>query len=299
MSDSRNKSPEEIQADIEATREAMRADVDAIGNQVSPTNLKEQAQGVVSDVKDSVIETLQGVSGQVGSQAGEWGSKAVAVVKANPLPTALVGVGLAWLLMRSGEDEKPAPHITAYSQPLPTASFGYETAPAVNYDSSREEASGPSLREKAGQLGSQASTKVDDVREGIVQGAQQTKRGFERLLDENPLVLTSVALVLGATVSMLLPSTKQEDELMGGARDQLMDKARETATAVKEVAQETAQKVGETVKDEVGKQGLTPETARDNVQGLMDKAKGVASEALDTAKETAQQKADEKGLTSS
>jgi hypothetical protein len=128
------------------------------------------------------------------------------------------------------------------------------------------------------------------VRDGVAQGAHQAKRGFERLLDENPLVLTSVALVLGASVSLLLPGTRQEDELMGGARDQLVDKARETASAAKEVVQETADEVTHTVKEEADNQGLTPETSRDNAQSFAEKAKAVASEAVDTAKETAQMK---------
>jgi hypothetical protein len=310
MSDSRDKSPAEIQAEIEATRTAMQADVEAIGNRVSPDRLKDQAKDVVSEVKDSVVEAIQGVGGQLGNQAGSWSGRAVEVVKANPLPSALVGVGLAWLLMRSTSEEKPTPYMTADVQPLPTPSYGTAplrtTAPLGTEYAPWDEASrnagtgqagGSGLSERAGELGQQVSHKADDVRESVVQGAHQAKRGFERLLDENPLVLTSVALVLGASVSLLLPGTRQEDELMGGARDQLVDKARETASAAKEVVQETADEVTQTVKDEADNQGLTPETSRDNAQSFAEKAKAVASEAVDTAKETAQQKADEKGLT--
>jgi ElaB/YqjD/DUF883 family membrane-anchored ribosome-binding protein len=219
------------------------------------------------------------------------------VVKANPLPSALVGVGLAWLLMRSTSEEKPATPIMANAQPLPAADYGYAGTTELDYASSNEDAGGTGIREQAGNLGQQASAKVGDVRDGVAQGAHQAKRGFERLLDENPLVLTSVALVLGASVSLLLPGTRQEDELMGGARDQLADKARETASAAKEVVQETADEVTQTVKDEADNQGLTPETVKGDVQGLIEGAKDVASNAADTAKETAQKKAQDKGLT--
>ena len=237
MSDSRDKSSQEIEAEIEATRAAMRADVDAIGEQVSPDRLKDQAKGVVGDVKDSVVEAIQGVGSQLGSQAGSWSGRAVEVVKANPLPAALVGVGLAWLLMRSTGEETQPSRITTHVQTLPTPSYGsadYQSAygsteygateyGSAQYGSGDSSLERTGLRDKAGELTQQASTKVDEAKEAVAQGAQQAKRGFERLLDENPLVLTSVALVLGASVSLLLPGTRQEDELMGSARDQLVD----------------------------------------------------------------------------
>ncbi len=309
MSDNRDKSPEEIEAEIQATRAAMRADVDAIGEQVSPDRLKDQAKDVVGDVKDSVVEAIQGVSSQLGSQAGSWSSRAVDVVKANPLPAALVGVGMAWLLMRSTGDEthtssSPAAR-TINVQPLPTPSYGYGstgTRPlygSADYVASDAGTDDRGLRERTGELTQQASVKVDEAKEVVAQRAQQAKRGFERVLDENPLVLTSVARVLGASVSLLLPGTRQEDELMGSTRDQLIDNVREKANAAKDVVQETAGEVTQAVKDEAGNQGLTPDTAQSDVKEFVEGAKRVASEAVDTAKETAQQKAREKGLTQS
>lgn len=305
MSDNRDKSPQEIEAEIEATRAAMRADVDAIGDQVSPDRLKDQAKGVVGDVKDSVMDAIQGVGSQLGDQAGGWSSKAVEVVKANPLPAALIGVGLAWLLMRGtgGETETNPRRITANVQPLPTPSYGtagvQPTYGSAHYGAGETNLGEPGLQERAEVVRQQASDKVEDAKDAVAQGAYQAKRGFERLLDENPLVLTSAALVLGASLSLLLPGTREEDALMGGARDQLVDNVREKASAAQEVVQETAQQVTQTVKDEAKNQGLTPEAAEEGSTGLIDRAKSVASEAVDTAKETAQEKAREKGLTQS
>lgn len=305
MSDNRDKSPQEIEAEIEATRAAMRADVDAIGDQVSPNRLKDQAKGVVGDVKDSVVDAIQGVGSQLGDHAGNWSSKAVEVVKANPLPAALAGVGIAWLLMRSSgsETEASTSRVAANVQPLPTPSYG-TTGVQPAYGSAHYGAGEPSLgesglQERAGAMGQQASNKVEEAKEAVAQGAYQAKRGFERLLDENPLVLTSAALVLGASLSLLLPGTREEDAVMGDARDQLVDNVREKASAAQEVVKETAQQVTQTVKDEADRQGITPEAAKGSSEGLIDRAKSIASEAVDTAKETAQDKAREKGLTQS
>ncbi|HEY0128324.1 MAG TPA: DUF3618 domain-containing protein, partial [Rubrobacteraceae bacterium] len=80
--------------EIERTRAGMSETVDAIQERLSPENLKEQAKDRVEQAKDRVKEATVG-------KAQEAGSGIVGTIKANPLPAALTGIGLGWLLMNA------------------------------------------------------------------------------------------------------------------------------------------------------------------------------------------------------
>jgi hypothetical protein len=49
-----------------------------------------------------------------------------------------------------------------------------------------------------------------------------------RLIDEQPLILGALGIAVGAALGASLPRTRQEDRLMGEARDELLHRADET-----------------------------------------------------------------------
>jgi hypothetical protein len=75
------RTPEEIEQEIELTRERMGRDLDALGEKLSPQNLRRRA-------KDAI------------------GSGIVELVRRHPLPVAAAGLGAAWLLSQ-GERRVP------------------------------------------------------------------------------------------------------------------------------------------------------------------------------------------------
>ncbi len=121
---------------------------------------------------------------------------------------------------------------------------------------------------QVGNLGSKAKD---------VAGSAQDQ--YEHYMDENPLAVGAVVLAIGAAVGMAFPSTQAENRLMGETRENLLQKAEETAreaigkvqqvagevtSTVKDVAgdvansvKEGAGNVAQTAKDEAKKQGLT------------------------------------------
>lgn len=111
--------------------------------------------------------------------------------------------------------------------------------------------------EKVGDLVGLAGDAVGGIGEGVQYQAERAKSQFETLLDENPLALGAMALVLGAAVGLMLPKTAQEDQLMGEARDNLIGKAQEVAQETIEKVQGVAEEVQETAKTEARNQGLT------------------------------------------
>ena len=84
---------------------------------------------------------------------------------------------------------------------------------------------------------------------------------FQRALRTNPLAVGAVTLALGAAIGLALRRPQRENQLMGEARDTLLERAQgfaqETVEKVQHVATEAQQTVTETVKEEAKSQGLT------------------------------------------
>lgn len=80
---------------------------------------------------------------------------------------------------------------------------------------------------------------------------------YEHYMEKNPLAVGAVALALGAAVGFAFPSTRIESKYMGEARNNLLQKAEETARDAVEKVQQVAGQVTDTVKEEAKNQGLT------------------------------------------
>src|SRR5215208_2777866 len=65
-----DKSPEEIERDIELTRTRLSRDIDELGNKLNPQNLKEEA-------KSAIKGAAQGAVSNVGEQARRTGFRLV------------------------------------------------------------------------------------------------------------------------------------------------------------------------------------------------------------------------------
>jgi gas vesicle protein len=106
-------------------------------------------------------------------------------------------------------------------------------------------------------------------------GTMPQEQGFlSGVMQDNPLAVGLVALVLGALVGLLLPETRQENALMGNKRDQLAHQAQDS---VKQLAQK-ATVVAKTAQD----------AAQDALAKTQDAAMGAVKEAVATVKEEAQ-----------
>lgn len=98
--------------------------------------------------------------------------------------------------------------------------------------------------------------------------AARAREGYQHMLHERPLVLGAIGVALGAAIGAALPSTRREDELMGRARDDLLnkaevagreqlDKAGHVAGAAGEAAQDAARDVKDAAREEADHQGYS------------------------------------------
>jgi len=92
---------------------------------------------------------------------------------------------------------------------------------------------------------------------GVQQGAQKATNELERMLQENPLAVGGVALVVGAVIGMMLPATEKENQLLGKVHDNLMEKAGEAVQQTMDKVGNVTEQVTNTAKEEARNQGLT------------------------------------------
>jgi len=111
------------------------------------------------------------------------------------------------------------------------------------------------------QLGSQVQDSAQQFGSQLQYRAQSARWNVESALQENPLGLGAIALAVGVAVGLAAPSTDLENQMLGDARDNLVQKAQDTAQdtmqKVQQVAQRTAETARDTAQNEAGKQGLT------------------------------------------
>lgn len=96
--DMSDETSEELRADIASTRNQMSQKLDAIQDQFKPERIREQAQETVRNVVDDSVEALRSY---VNDNSQDLSATLGRSIKRHPLPAALVGIGLGWLLIES------------------------------------------------------------------------------------------------------------------------------------------------------------------------------------------------------
>ena len=251
------RSPEEIQRDIERTRERMSNNIDELGDRLSPDNLKHQAKEAISEKASDVVSS-------VGDQARQTGSRVVDFITQNPLPVAAVGLGAIWLFTMRDKDrsEVSGDRMARFAytgperrQPDGRPNLGRRLTDRAEHMKERISEKASHAGERAGELKDRMQARAGEMGSEAKEKAREAKSGLERMMHENPLALAVGAAVVGVALGLLLPETDKEREMMGPSRDRLGDRVQDTAERVKDAAVEAGREVKATVKDEVAYRG--------------------------------------------
>lgn len=99
-----NDDPDHIRRQIDYTRAQMTTTINEIGERLSPDNLIQQAK---SSVKEATVGRMKDMSYQANRKVEGMSAGLGQTVRENPLPVALIGLGLGWLLLadRGKRDE--------------------------------------------------------------------------------------------------------------------------------------------------------------------------------------------------
>jgi hypothetical protein len=303
MADDTNDT-DQIEQDLAQTRARMDRRLDQLGDRLAPNQL----------VNDALAHVT-------GGDGADFAQTLIAKAKANPVPAALAGIGIAWLMassqdrqakagndlssrLRAAEanvvqlhDEHTDVHASrlddARGQVLGVARNASDTSASYTQRIKDAVASaGDSLVETSHDLQNSTSSRVNRVASwirGKGQGGGQTGSPIG-----NPVILGTAAALIGLVAGVLIPVSDEEERALGSFAGTLKAKGRDLA---QDVVNRGAQVAGDTldaVKDSAQTHGLTADKPIGDLLGelksgeLLSHAKQAAQEVADTSKESVQ-----------
>ena len=184
----------------------------------------------------------------------------IEVVRDNPIPAAMAGLGVGMLVMRAREQSRPSRRMvggaswrrpadgtTAYPGGYRQTS-GYQGTTGDQLSGSFDRAK-DTVSDAAERAQKVAGESYEAAQQKVSEFSTQAREYSEAMLDRNPLLLGAAALIAGAAVGLSIPETESENQFMGEAREQLVERAQEAAhqavEKVKDVAGEAAQNIGQ------------------------------------------------------
>jgi hypothetical protein len=266
--------------EIETTRARMGEVVNEIEERLSPAHFREQLQIMKEDALDQFRDAKERVQGEIRQEVTTvkeemreatigrmenmmhrttarvrgTGTSVVGAVRENPLPLAMIGIGLGWLLASSRSDGRRGTEderITArgvYDDWEEDRGVGTKARSFV--DEGRERVAGAvdRVEDKAHEISTEAKERVHETGERARQVARRTRlraqhardvgldavhRGEDRIGEiarDNPLALGAVVFAVGAAIGLALPHTRYEDRMMGSSKERALRKAERAAS---------------------------------------------------------------------
>jgi ElaB/YqjD/DUF883 family membrane-anchored ribosome-binding protein len=149
------------------------------------------------------------------------------------------------------------------------------------------------LSHRAQNVYQQSSSTALTVGRNLQRGYQSSAAQVENAMEEYPLAVGIGFAALGALIGVLLPRTRQEDELLGEQSDELVRATKEKGEELLERGKAVAQRVSESALQEAQQQGFTPEAVGDKISEFA----GKVGEVVQKAKEEAGTAAKDEKLT--
>ncbi|HVI33805.1 DUF3618 domain-containing protein [Phenylobacterium sp.] len=253
------KSAADVEREVEASREELERTVEALKDKMTPGELFNEA------------------SRAMGGAGNRMMMKVVDQAKENPVPVALIGLGLAWLM--ASQSKKSHGYAGAYG-----AGYGVDYYDDASHGASvkdkvtdrahavADKASGvvasakdrlshtaAGAREHTRSAMDGVSSAAGQVRERASQMGHRVKQQATDTFESEPLLLGALGLAVGLAIGAALPATAAESRYMGPARDKLMGKGKDLARDQIDTAKGVAQAAYGRVKEELQR----PETEGD------------------------------------
>jgi len=276
--------PAELRAGIRETRERLGETLEELGARLNPQHIRQQ---VKHDIRDATIGRVEHMARQAADRVQETRSSLADTIRENPIPAAMIGIGLGWLFMnrRRGDDTSRArgaydpyrqPRIDAYDTGAYGGSYGaaYDARYAAGTGGyqSHDPGAAERVRERASETAHDVAERTQYAAQAVAQQtqhaahavAQQTRtqvRRVEDRFDEQPLVVGAATLALGLAAGLAVPPSDREVRLMGDARDRLVDRVKdvagEAAGKVQHVAARVMDEAQDTAREAARDEGLT------------------------------------------
>lgn len=281
-------SSEEIKRQVDHTRAEMDVTIDALIDRLDPAAmLSKTIHGFLGGGSKAAGKSAK-VAGKAGSSLAGMGENLLEKAKDNPVPTAMIALGAAWLLMSDDDDDDNplddlesdptmAEHATASGRSA-TAEIGHGVKSAAS-----------SVKHGAQEAYSAAEHKVEDVahaaqRAGkasyrqVQRGLRKSKQGYHVAMQKAPLAVGGIALGLGLLCGVLVPESEAEDEWMGSTRDELLESGKETARELRDRGMHAVAAAADAASESLDEEGLSPQEVREKLSHTAENAQDAAKQ---------------------
>lgn len=285
------RSSREIEQDIRARRDKMDRTLDELGDRLTLRSLV-----------NSALEWWDGPP--AGNQATLATRKACTTlarqIKHHPMPSLLIGGGIAWLIADSADEGDPSSNRLAQFPPEDGKDpHGSSLAGSIGHAKDAAESAVDTVKEKLSAYSDTASemthraldrskSTAHRLTREIAHGYETGTRSFSRAVEHSPLGVGVAFAALGALVGLALPHSRKEGELMGGKSEALLDAAKEKGGELLETGKAIGERVIESVKEEAKEQGLTGADVSQVVGEIATKGIRIVEKAKEEARQAIQ-----------
>ena len=265
------KTPEEVQLEIERTKSAISEDLRVLSERFSPQQLREGAREVMRDarveanllikeakqatigslieakdravesVKESVSEKVNLIGDQaklLGTQAKHASDLTVSFVSKNALAVSLLGFGTGWLLIalrnyRRTRSQQSYRH-EYYSLPPdtePRRSLAREAVRGVATEATR-------IADRAREQVRSAVHETRDVAQRTREPVRRAARSLQATSSTSPVAVVALTIAAGLGLSLLLPVGRRPRRALLGAGERVWDGAQTKVRQLTERARE-------------------------------------------------------------
>lgn len=267
------KSPAEIQRELERTRAEMAVTIQQLENDLSPGQLFDRALSLAKD--NGATEFLDNL----------WLS-----VRSNPLPVALVGVGIVWLAQASASSARSVHygHTPSTGDRLRSRAGSAMSSMREGVEDVKDELHG--MKSRISSSMSHASDEASDVVErGRIRAEElelRTRSAMHRASSrvqqtwqDQPMLIGALAIAAGAALAALIPETRTENRRLGPARDRIVEEGERIGRSALHGAKAEARR-------EASDQGLDRGNLGDQARDIASRAAQVARSAVSGATES-------------
>ena len=222
------RSTTEIRRDIERTRERIEERARALEGRLDPGELFNRA-----------------IHGVRSSGAAEFVNNLGRSVRDSPLAVLLTAAGVT-MISRSSGQQGDGDDVDDGSPGVPGVKDRVREA---------KDKLGATARTAKARFRRAAQTgraRARSARSGLDEAGRRVQHGWNRMLEEQPLLLGLFGLAAGAAIAASLPPTETEDEWVGDTSDELKSRA---ASSVREQAEELRQRASEGAAEAGGRSG--------------------------------------------
>ena len=255
-----DENPEQIKAEIEDTRAVMSQTINEIQERLSPDHLMDQVKETVRDATIGKVERVVGTVGETisevteparevvmlaGNAIKEVGTTVADKIWKNPIPVALIGLGVGMLVVRNFSNGGSGSSGT--SLPNRRSNYALGDVGSVGAVGQSRQNTGAStlnqVKETASDLASRAKDSATDLAYRAKDSASSVGTRFGELCRENPLAVGAVAVAAGTAVGLMLPSTQFESEYIGETGEKIVDSVEDVARGALDKVQDAAKQM--------------------------------------------------------